>query len=170
MRKTLELLTNLAVLIVALAIIATLVVNFYEHKRTPTLQSGLARGQILPALGNLDYGASPETLIIALDARCTYCRESIPFYNKIIQANINQRSTTRIFAVFPNQKEEVESFVKQNNFNINTIPSVNFNAVKLRGTPIMILVDSSGRVKNFWVGKIPQEEEIALINNLFTVR
>lgn len=163
----LETLTNVAVILVAVTVISTLVLNYYELRRAPNMQTGLQRGSVLAQLPNTDYQASPQTLLIALDTKCSYCQDGIPFYNSLLAAQKSSASSTRIIAIFPNSKKEVTNFLQQNQLNLETIGEVKFNPLRISGTPTMILVNADGRVENFWIGKITPPQEAQVIADVF---
>lgn len=103
----LELGTNAAVILLALAIVGTLALNHYERTRLPGLSPGLKKGHTLKSIPGTDHGASPRTVLIALNTKCFYCEESIPFYDDLMGAQKSSGSSTRVLAVFPNTAEEV---------------------------------------------------------------
>lgn len=66
-------------------------------------------------------------------------------------------------AVFPNSKVEVEQYEQQHQLQIEAVPASTFAALNVEGTPTLILVDASGRVLDFWIGKLSKDEEQQLI-------
>jgi hypothetical protein len=53
----------------------------------------------------------------------------------------------------------VEQYKERNQLDVESVAALNYNALNVNGTPTLILVDSTGRVLEFWVGKLSQEEE-----------
>ena len=121
---------------------------------------------VLAPIPKLDYGNSKQTLLIALNTNCSYCRESLPFYRKLVLANGLANESLRVVAVFPNKAEEVARYAKENDLLFDAIADLQFSRYKISGTPTMILVNNSGEVNNFWVGKLPDIEADRLIRSL----
>lgn len=153
-RNRLEVATNVAVLLVALAVLSTFAINYF--KQGPRVQHGLQSGSTLPALPNLSYTSSPRTLLIAMNTKCHYCNESVPFYKRLTTMSNATVTNTRIVAVFPNPDREVKDYVRQKQLTPETIGTMNLSAINVEGTPSIILVDSNGRIINFWIGKLSE--------------
>ena len=162
-KNALEIATNIAVLLVAVTVLTVFALNFYT-KPQPQLRQGLQRGDTIPQLQGLNYRDASQTLLIALNTRCGYCNESIPFYQQLVQQEFSK--PTRIVALFPNSESEVRQFTQQNQLNIDTIADVDFRMFNLIGTPTMILVDDEGAVNDFWLGKLSRDDEHRVIQAL----
>jgi hypothetical protein len=68
-----------------------------------------------------------------------------------------------MIAVFPNSKTDVEQYVRQNDLQIEAVPESTLGELNVAATPTVILVDASGRVLDFWIGKLSPNEEQQLI-------
>lgn len=159
LKSYLEVTTNVAVLLVALAILVTLAWNYFGRRPAPLLQAGFQKGQTFAQVPGIRYDSSPQTLFIAMNTHCHYCAESLPFYKQLADAQRTSSRATHVVVLFPNQETEVMQYVQQNGLDLETIASVDFSALNISGTPTLILLDDDGRVLDFWVGKLPQEQE-----------
>lgn len=164
LKSYLEVITTVAVLLAAVAVVKTYLFS-PTQKSAAQLQSGLQKGATLEPLPGVDYGDSPQTLLIAMNTHCGFCKESIPFYNQLAELQRNNKST-RAIAIFPNSEDEVRQYVKQQQLGLNAIATVDFNKLSLAGTPTMILVDKSGKVLDFWVGKLSTDAEQQVISEM----
>lgn len=158
-KSHLEVATNAAVLLLCLALLSALSWGYFSKGRAPTVRGGLQKGVSLTGLRGLDYGISTQTLLVAMSTKCQYCTDSVPFYNRLVEAGRQNPTPTRILAVFPDAADEVERYVKRNDLRVEALAAADFKAMNIAGTPTVILVDDSGRVLNFWVGKVPEEVE-----------
>ena len=166
LRNLLETYTSIAVLLFAIASLSSIAIN-YSGKQPPTiLRTGLERGMVFAPIPKIDYGNSKQTLLIALNTNCSYCRESLPFYRKLVLANGLSNDSLHIVAVFPNQADEVARYAKENELILDTITDLEFSRFKISGTPTMVLVNQSGEVNDFWIGKLPDTEADQLIRFL----
>lgn len=167
LKTRVEVASNLAVILVAIIFLVTLASSFLSQLPPRNLRSGLQRGQKFPDLPQVDYRNSENTLLLLLDTKCTFCSASTPFYQRMIEAQRTRGGNTRIVSLFPNPNEEAAEYMRRKQMPIEAVGDVDFNGLSLAGTPAMILLDRNGVVKNFWVGKIPENEEALVINSLF---
>lgn len=159
-RSYLEIATNISVLIVAVALLITLVsVRLTRSPGVSGFDSGFRKGEILPSLPSIDYGGTPQTMLIAMSTRCSYCKESLPFYKQLVEEQSKRSDATRVVAIFPNNETDVQQYKQQNQLNIDSFAGVNLSALKIAATPTIILADSSGKVRDFWIGKLSKEDE-----------
>jgi hypothetical protein len=166
LKSTLEIATNIAVLLVAIAALSTLAIILFLRPATPNLRPGLEKGKVFAQLPQVDYGSREETLLIVLNTNCSYCFESIPFYRKLSDAQPQGSKSLRIVALFPNGGEEVAKYLKENQLTVETVADVDLGVLGISGTPTMILVNSKGEVKNFWLGKLSDTESDEFFRSL----
>ena len=159
LKSYLEVATNVAVLLVALAVLSTFAWNYFGRSPTPQLQAGFQKGQTFAQVPGVNYDNSPQTLLIAMSIRCHYCTESLPFYKQLAEAQRTSGRETHVVAIFPNSVAEVRQYVQQNNLDLETIAGLDFGALNISGTPTAVLIDESGKIRDFWLGKPPQDKE-----------
>jgi hypothetical protein len=162
--KYIEVSSNLAVLVLAMTLLGAVVsTRWLAQPEKTKFDDGLQKGQVLAQLPTIDYSATPQTVVLAISTTCNYCMESLPFYKRLLEAQQTAGQRTRMVAVFPNPKPEVEQYKEQNQLHVESVPALNYSTLNLTGTPTLILVDSTGRVLDFWVGKLSKEEEQQVI-------
>ncbi len=164
----LEVITNVAVLLTAMAVLSALSWGYFSQKRQPSLKNGLQKGDVLTKIASLDYRNSSQTLLIAMNTECHFCTESVPFYNHLVKSRQGQDETARIIAIFPNKENEVNQYVQQHRLQTETIAAVNLSALNMVNTPTVILVDSGGKILDFWVGKLQENMERQVIKSITT--
>lgn len=165
-KSTLEVATNIAVLLVAVTVLSIIAVFFFVKLSGPKLSLGLEKGKMFAQLSNIDYRKSDQTLLIALNSTCSYCQESLPLYRKVMSNQVQTDNALRVVGLFPNNAEEVAKYIQQNQLVIDTVAGVDFNALHISGTPTMILVDHNGVVKDFWNGKLSDREADEFLRSL----
>lgn len=158
LKSTLEIATNIAVLLVAIAALSTLAIIVFLKPPTPNLRLGLEKGKIFAQIPKVDYGSREQTLLIVLNTNCSYCLESVPFYRRVFDAQPQGSKSLHIVALFPNSAKEAARYVKENQLTVETVADVDLGVLGISGTPTMILVNSRGEVKNFWLGKLSDTE------------
>ncbi|HEU4712052.1 MAG TPA: hypothetical protein VFS76_10835 [Pyrinomonadaceae bacterium] len=164
--KYLEVATNVAVLLVAVALLGTLVATKLGSTPKPSFERGLQKGDVMPNLPSISYEATPRTLVMVLSTTCNYCTESLPFYKRVIEEQYKVHKQLSVVAVFPNSKTEVNDYVQRNRLEIKTVAEVLPGDLAVGGTPTLILVDAAGRVKEAWLGKLSPADEAEVIRAL----
>jgi hypothetical protein len=75
-------------------------------------------------------------------------------------------ANVRLVGVFPDRKNEVGSFIQRNNLNIETIDEIDLKLINVPTTPTIVLVDATGRITNFWIGRLSEEDKQEILNTL----
>lgn len=165
LKDTAEIASNIAVVLVAVAVLSFAIAYFWIPPK-PKMIAGLEKGQSFSPVPNLDYKSTEQTLLIALNTDCSYCQESMPLYRKVMDAFPRGNKSLRIVALFPNKTKEVADYLMANTLNIDSVADVNLDALHVRGTPTMILVNGRGEVQNFWLGRLGELESAAFLREL----
>jgi hypothetical protein len=114
---------------------------------------------------NVDFHASPTTVLLMLSSRCGYCRESLPFY-RIISDN-RKAGNIRVIAVFPNNLEEGKTFLSSQGVVADQIVEASFDALNVSAIPTIALADERGTVLQAWVGMLPKSKQKSVLQRLF---
>jgi thioredoxin-related protein len=158
-RSGLEVATNIAVLLVSVIVLGSFAWNYFSPTPTVLLQTGLQKGAAFAQVPGVDYKTAPQTLIIAMSADCDYCSQSIPFYKQLAELE-NQRSKgIPIIALFPDGDSQMKQYLQEHQFTVKAISKVDFKALNVAATPTTVLVDSNGKILDFWVGKPSKDFE-----------
>ena len=165
LKNSLEIASNIAVVLVAVAVLSFAIAYFWIPAN-PRIIGGLQRGQQFSAVPNVDYGSAQQTLLIALNTDCSYCKESVPLYRRVMDAYPPGSKSVRVVALFPNKSKEVADYLTANSLKVDSISDVNFTTLHVSGTPTMILVNSRGELQNFWLGRLGQPESAAFLREL----
>jgi|ERR1044072_4110629 thiol-disulfide isomerase/thioredoxin len=164
-QKKLELVANVAIIVVAVILGYVLVKQFVFT--APAAQPGPMKQPQAGAtvtLPDTDFSTNEKTLILALKKGCHFCSESAPFYQKLTQ--LASEKGVRIIAAFPHSVEEGQGYLKELNVPITEMKQADFAALSVGGTPTLILTDKNGQVQKFWIGKLPADKETEVINSL----
>ena len=164
--KYLEVSTNIAVLVVAAALLSALISARLAMPAKPAFERGLHKGQMMPNFHSVNYGPAARTLLLSLNARCEFCQESLPFYRRLIEEERKAPGKFSLVAVFSNREAEVQDYKQRNQLEMKSVANVNPSSINLAGTPTLILVDAEGRVSDLWVGKLSDAEEEQVIRTL----
>ena len=138
-KSYLEVGTNVAVLLVAIAVLATLAHSFYLSRtmtraRTQS-ETVLRKGAILDEIVGVDFQVAPKTLLLLLNTDCRYCTESLTFYKNLATS------------------------VGVADKNFKTLCPREFQLAQRTATPTLILTNRQRQITNFWIGKLSPESE-----------
>jgi hypothetical protein len=128
----------------------------------------LAAGMKIQTPG-IDWGGNNRTLLLVLSSACKPCKEGAPFYKKIIE-ELRSIQDVRLVAVFPQELTQDavpgKKYLDDMELAIDDVKQVTPGSVGVPGFPSLVLVDNTGTVKNVWVGRLPADKEIEVIDAL----
>lgn len=167
-KAALEVATNIAVLGVSSLVFVTLLWVYFHKAPRLESQPGLRKGETVDRtrLHNYDFGKSARTLLIVMNTECSFCTESIPFYNDIAESCQNPNNQTQATAVFPNSSDEVRRYVEKQKLREDALESVDLNTLQVSATPTLILIDRNGVVLNFWIGKLSEQDQQEVMKSI----
>jgi len=168
LRGYLETATSVAVILVAIVILATFVRNQFDRSPNFTPQAGLQKGEQITNLGPvLNRRSDRQTvLLLAMSTSCHFCEDSVPFYNSLNEALQRNAGSPAVLAVFPDPQERIVAYAKSKDFRFEAIGAVDFKTLKVSATPTLIWLDRSGKILDFWVGKLSKEGEQQVFKTL----
>ena len=159
--KKIEVLANVAIVLVAFSIVGVLLYKCSPNKpQTPELKIG---GQF--SLPGANWSNHKQTLVLLLQKSCHFCVESAPFYQKLSTASRAQ-TQTRMLAVLPNPVDEAKNYLKELGIEIADIRQADLGALGVAGTPTIVLVNDQGTIIESWVGKLKPEEEEKILQKV----
>ena len=166
LHKRVELLANIAIIAVAVLLGAVLV---HRYLLTPAPPDAAEQEQIKPgtklSLPGVEWGAKRRTLLLALSTDCRYCTESAPFYQRLAEEKA-KRGDLGILAVLPQTIDESMRYLGEHGIKVDAVRQAAPNAINVRGTPTLIMVDQTGSVVESWVGKLPPQKEAEVLSRL----
>lgn len=168
--KKIEVAANVAILVVALLLGVVLVRRYLlpGAPPTPPRAEQLKPGEKF-ALADVNWGQNKRTLVMVLSTSCRYCTESAPFYQRLAREK-SGRDDVGLVAVLPQGVEESRKYLDANGVAVTDVRQAQPGAVRVAGTPTLIIVDSAGAVVDSWVGKLPPDKEQEVLNRLLSER
>lgn len=171
LHKRVELLSNISIIVVATLLGVVLV---HRYLLPGSLKSQAVEGaQIKPgmklSLPGVDWGRSTKTLLLVLSTNCHFCTESAPFYQRLAQEKAKHGDTSLI-AVMPQSVSEAQKYLSDHGISVDQIRQATSGAPYARATPTLIMVDRTGSVIESWVGKLPPDKEVEVLNRFLVER
>jgi hypothetical protein len=169
MRLTLERAANWCIILTAVVAAAVLLSRLVSDARY-TGSTRSARYQIgdsLPSGVLTDLALSgQDALMIVVNSRCTFCTDSMPFYQRILEHRARSHAQTRIVAVGLEPKDTIQTYLRKNNVFVDTVTSVELRTLKVTSTPTLLLVNRSGKISGIWTGRLTADEEADVLSHL----
>jgi hypothetical protein len=174
MSKKIELVANLAIIVVA-CLLGTVLVRNHLFTRPSVVDDSVANrskaNSQFPGVSPLKAGSklsgpdmefAGETLILAISSTCHFCTESASFYKTLGQT----RGNIRLVAVMPQPVEDGRKYLEKLGVSVDEVRQLPLERLGVQGTPTLILVDASGVVRNSWMGFLPPEAELVVFKAL----
>lgn len=165
-QNVIEVASNVAVVAAALVVLVSFVRSHILPTPRVTLQGGLQKGAPFPKVPGLDFSKSQRTLLVAIDPNCEYCNESLPFFKNLADKLRGRPSNVRMITVFQSSEEPVRRYVEQSQLNVETVFGADFKTLNVSVIPALILIDNSGTILDFWIGKPSKEIEEQIIDHI----
>ena len=167
MKTRLEAIANVSVIVVALVIAYRMLMG---NAGLPVVPRSLAPGDRLPRAPGIDWSRHKRTLVLALNSGCHFCEESASFYRTLVREKRGRAPKSdgvAIIAVFPNDADAVQRFLRNDQLALQSIASVPLAAWGVVATPTILLVDSTGRVDRSWLGVLTPQQESDVYKEVF---
>ena len=163
MYKRIELLANVAIILVALLIGGVFVKKYFFDTRSQQPVK-ITAGTKVP-LQDIDWTKNGQTLLLVLQKGCHFCAESAPFYQGLTREMETSKST-KLIAVLPQEVNESQQYLADLKVPISEVKKINPNFLGVSGTPTLILVNNAGEVIDSWTGKLSPDKEIEVLKKL----
>lgn len=147
---------NIATVVAVFAAILILAYRLYPRSAEPPPQA--------PKRINMrGANAGAPAVVLVLSSRCRFCTESAGLYQRIVQA---KRSDTKLIAWMPDAPSVARAYLDHLGVRADQIVRGNPAAVGTRYTPTIIVMDGSGNVRAWLVGKLTPAREAELFAEL----
>lgn len=155
---------TLASLVVGLIVLCMCVIFWLRHLPYSVPQPGAsAIARLVPGfhivVPGYDWTRSESTLVLGLHVGCVFCEANMPFYRGLINLERTGKTRVHIIAVFPDMRADVEQEIASELPEVSFWPSSHFDALHIRVTPTLFLVDRTGTVHDVWFGELSNVQQ-----------
>jgi thioredoxin-related protein len=167
-RSRLDIAANVAIIVVCAIASFVLIRNQFFPPAPPAPPGAVKEGERLDALRSVVPAGAERTVVLAVSPQCHFCNESMPFYKRLLDKRNRAGSSTRFVAAVPTTQardEEAKTFAASG-IKPDALVQVDFHALKVPGTPTLMLVDRDGKVLGVWVGKLDERRERDILARL----
>ncbi len=114
---------------------------------------------------DINWSKNGRTLLFVLSTQCGFCNASTDFYKQTVQAK-QSGNGIQFVAMFPHDKQQSEQYLKDNGIGIQDVRQSMPFSVGATGFPTLMLVDNTGTVQKAWIGKLPEEKEREVLDQI----
>jgi hypothetical protein len=105
----------------------------------------------------VDWAKNHRTLIMAISTTFHYCKDSIPFYQRLAGTDV------KMVAALPQSVTEAQQYLSGSGVHVDDVKQVPLNTLGVRGTPTLLLVNDAGVVTDVWTGKLQPDQEAQVL-------
>jgi thioredoxin-related protein len=167
-KSPLDTAANIAIILVCAIAAVVLVRNQFFPPRPPGAPPQIEKGEKYAQLkGAVPAGAS-RALVVAVSPTCHFCNDSLPFYKHLVDERNQKGSAVKFIAAVPTEDSKAPESEKFTNAGVqpDNVVRLDFSAIRVAGTPTLLLVDNNGKVLNVWVGKLDEGGEKEVLKTL----
>lgn len=158
-----EFLANVSIIVVAAAICAVLVEQYFFAGPTPHTQQPAVGAKL--DLPGVDLSSQDKTVLLVLQKGCRFCTESAPFYQRLAREAADRAGRLKLVAVLPQAVDEGRTYLSELGVPALDVRQAQLGNLNVGGTPTIIMV-SRGTVTDVWVGKLDDAEESQVLSKL----
>jgi thioredoxin-related protein len=159
---------SIAVIIVAVLLGYVLVKDFIlqpnRTRESRSTEDSIKVGTKL-SLPDVNWQQNGRTVFLALKPNCPYCNASVPFYRKLSQALVTEKSGSLV-ALFPKAVSDGPGYLNSSGVVVNEVKQVTFETLGIKGTPTIIIADKDGSVVGYWFGQLSSAKEEEVLKQL----
>lgn len=105
----------------------------------------------------ISWSTQRRSVVLAISSHCRYCIHSTPLYRSLGSAAAAKsgRGNGALVVVTFEPVETMEAFLAQQGIVATKVLHVDFDSLRVRSTPTLLLVDAQGKVVDAFVGLVP---------------
>lgn len=114
-----------------------------------------------------DVTAGHATVVLYVRSSCKFCTESMPFYKTLAET----AERPRLVVVGYEDEATLGKYVSDHSVKPDSVLRLDRNEPesRLRGTPTLILVNSTGRVEGAWRGRLDESQRTKVLQMIVSL-
>jgi hypothetical protein len=166
--SNLEKLTHTALILVSATALIVLVHHEFFSSAPSSTADPAAKlvGRRLDFSGFVAPSGAGVALVVVAKSDCVFCVASLPLYREVDRLRGTTPGRLSLYFATPEPEERFRRFIEKADIAADKITSVkaaDLARMGIIGTPTVLVVDSSGRIRKAYSGKMGNEEESELL-------
>jgi hypothetical protein len=118
-----------------------------------------------PPLGTkYRWSEHQTTAVIVIRHGCHFCKDSLPFYSRLLAIESHANSRCHVIFVMPDDEIVSRGDLPGSAGRDRVFYSIPLEALGVAGTPTLLMVDRSGRVDRAWQGQLKVADQWRVVN------
>jgi hypothetical protein len=113
-------------------------------------------------ISGINWAKNKQTLLLVLRDGCHFCSDSAEFYQRLLKEQ-GAKAKTKFVAVLPGSLDDSHAYLASLGVPIRDVKQENLKALGVSGTPTLLMVNEEGVVTKSWVGRLPANKEMEVI-------
>jgi hypothetical protein len=134
-------------------------IAFNVKKAEPIATTGM--GDPAQVTG-INWAQNKQTLLLVLRDGCHFCSDSDEFYQRLAKAQ-SIDTKTKLVAVLPGSTDDSHKYLASLGVPLRDVRQESLKTVGVSGTPTILMVNNKGIVTKSWVGRLPADKEMEVI-------
>lgn len=167
--RRIEIASNITILVcgVLAALLFAGQLRVFVARGNSSMDSGVLKPGSTLSLQGVDWAASDRTLLLVLSTHCRFCTQSLPFYATLTDDR-TRFQRLRMIAALPEALEVARDYLMRADVRVDRIVRVKPSAIRISGTPTLILVGRDGTVRKIWAGRLSAARQSQVVRYLAT--
>lgn len=165
--KHLDRIANIAIIVAVVVFLGLVVKGEFSRRNAAQFRAQASPQNLVGttvALPGVELPKGRNSLLLVVSTECHFCRDSLPFYK---QLTAKSQGRLNVIAVLPQPQLEARKFLQDAGVEANQVVMATPDKLGVRGTPTVLLVDGSGKVKQAWLGRLDQKGQENLLAAAF---
>lgn len=161
--KYLERIANIAIIVAVVVFLGLVVKGEFSRRNAPQFAAQGPSPNLVGTtvrLPGVQFPKDRSSLLLVVSTECHFCKDSLPFYKDL---TAKSRGRLNVVAVLPQPQAEAQKFLQDAGVEANQVVTATPDTLGVRGTPTVMLVDGSGKVKQVWLGRLDLKGEKSLL-------
>jgi hypothetical protein len=133
---------------------------FYKSSLVHLEAEFLRANQSFLGLQEISFHGNADNILLAIDVNCPYSSQAIPFFRELISRGKHNHNM-RVIALFNDQKEAVETYLREHDLDTDFIANVDLAEIKVDLSPTIIWVDADRKIIGSYQGLLNESQRKA---------
>jgi hypothetical protein len=169
--QVLERASHVAVIAAALFVLGTTMydrVSVPAKRVDPALQLVQKYKEKAPPLPGAIQTGKSATVVLFISQHCPFCAQSMPFYERLSRLRAASSNDFALLAYVPEGEKPTSgvAYLGRRGVTTDSVGAASFPDIGVKGTPTVLLLDATGRVRAAWVGALMPKEEKDVLSRI----
>lgn len=150
-----EMASEVAVIVLACVVVLSMIRQYSAGTTgTTVVRQGLMAGSEIHDVPHISYDRAKRTVLLFLNSRCAACLQGVRDYVALRRLLEQGYFRVQVFGVFQGESQGQLEEYRKLGFPFPIRQVEDFSYYGISGTPTVVIVDPTGRIRDFWIGRV----------------